>query len=68
MFCSKGVLKISQNSEEMLAMDSLKEQLQATGFRGFVRYIFADLFCMSNKSTCETRKKNLFHFESSFCS
>ena len=49
-------------------MDSLKEQLQATGFRGFVRYIFADLFCMSNKSTCETRKKNLFHFESSFCS
>ena len=28
-------------------MDSLKEQLQATGLKGCVRCIFADLFYMS---------------------
>ena len=69
MFCSKSVLKISQNSEEMLAMDSLKEQLQATGLKGCVRCIFADLFYMSKtKHLWNKENKILFHFESSFCS
>ena len=36
-----------------------------TLFKGCVHYIFASLFCMSKKSSCERRKNALFHFESS---
>ena len=53
----------------MLAMDSLKEQLQVTGLKGCVRCIFADLFYMSKtKHLWNKENKILFHFESSFCS
>ena len=46
---SEDVLKISRNYEEMLAVESFKEKLQATGLKGYLHYFFARLFCMSKR-------------------